>query len=321
MGSIAQKIVNWSDYNKGLKQRGSLTIWLSDDVSEKWYSEPAARRSRGASRTYSDFAIETMATLQSLLSLPGRQTEGFLHSLFSLLQIELSVPEHSTLSRRLQSLDVNLQVQPRSQGCHIVIDSTGLKVFGEGEWKVKKHGKEKRRTWRKLHLCIDESTHEILSAELTKANVHDSQPVEKLMQKTVESRSYIVQASADGAYDGFPSYDCIERHSNGEATITIPPRSDAVVSYLRDNHSAPYSKQRDKNIELVDELGIQEWKKEYGYHRRSIAENAIYRYKKILGSRMSRRNFENQKAEANIKVALLNTMIRIAKPLSIPIHT
>ena len=164
-------IRNWSEYNAGLKQRGSLTLWLNEDTIHHW-NAPEQPDKRGANLTYSDLAITTFETLKSVYGLAGRQTEGFLHSLLKLMQVDLSVPEHSTVSRRKGTLSAPLPVSPNSSSIHLVVDSTGVKVYGEGEWKTRQHGTSKRRTWRKLHVAVNESTGEILAPVLTESLNH-----------------------------------------------------------------------------------------------------------------------------------------------------
>ncbi|MEL6940937.1 MAG: IS5 family transposase, partial [Cyanobacteria bacterium J06598_1] len=177
---MSYRIRNWSEYNAGLKQRGSVTFWLSDDVIDGWL-EPNLTGSRGASPTYQDLAIATFETIKSVYGLAGRQTEGFIASLFDLMAVGLPIPEHSTVSRRKGKLRVTLPVVPTSGSVHLVVDSTGVKVYGEGEWKTRQHGVSKRRTWRKLHLGVDESTGEILAAVVTTNDFHDSEVLPDLL--------------------------------------------------------------------------------------------------------------------------------------------
>ena len=160
------RIRNWSEYNAGLKRRGSITFWLDEAVIEQWLNQERTGK-RGASHTYSDLAIETVVTTKSIYKLAGRQTVGFVASSFELMQLDLAVPDHSTLSRRLAALDTDLPVVPKEGARHVVIDATGIKIYGEGEWKTRQHGISKRRTWRKLHLAVDERTGEVLAAEVT----------------------------------------------------------------------------------------------------------------------------------------------------------
>ncbi|MGR3280297.1 IS5 family transposase, partial [Acaryochloris marina NIES-2412] len=170
----------WSEYNAGLKQRGSVTFWLEQSAMEHWL-ETTPSHKRGASLTYSDIAISTFETLKCIYGLAGRQTEGFLSSLFELMGIELPVCDHSTVSRRKGQLSISLPVVPKQGALHVVIDSTGVKVYGEGEWKTRQHGVSKRRTWRKLHLSVDESTGEILTGIVTTNDVQDGEVFEDLL--------------------------------------------------------------------------------------------------------------------------------------------
>ena len=153
------RVRNWSEYNAGLVKRGSLTLWINEDVIRAWQPAPAAKRKRGGQRRFSDSAIEALLTLRAVLHLPLRATQGFAQSILELLDVDLEVPCYTTLSRRGQNLAVALPTLAEGP-LHAVLDSTGLKVFGEGEWKVRQHGYSQRRTWRKLHLCVDEATGE-----------------------------------------------------------------------------------------------------------------------------------------------------------------
>ena len=191
------RLRNWSEYNRSLEKRGSLTVWISDEAVQNWLVREKTGV-RGASRRYSNLAIETIATLKAVFHQAGRQTTGLVKSLFELMKIDLPVPDHSTLSRRLDSLEVELKVLPKSAARHLVIDSTGVKVYGEGEWKVRMHGISKRRTWRKLHLCVDEKTNEIIAAAATENSVSDCQAFPDLIA-AIEGE--IEQISGDGSYD------------------------------------------------------------------------------------------------------------------------
>ena len=170
---MSDLVRNWSEYNAGLKQRGSVTFWLEEAALDGW-SESKRSGKRGASNHYSDLAIATFETVKSVYRLAGRQTQGFIDSLFRLMGVSLEVPDHSTVSRRKGDLEVVLPVVPCSGAIHVVIDSTGIKVYGEGEWKTRQHGVSKRRTWLKLHLSVDEASGEILSAVVTNNDTHDS---------------------------------------------------------------------------------------------------------------------------------------------------
>ena len=301
------RIGNWSEYNAGLKQRGSITFWLSTNVIEKWLLQEKTGR-RGASHTYSDIAIATMSTIKSVFSLAGRQAQGFIESVFELMNLNLPVPDHSTVSRRLGSLKIELPVYDSGQPRHLVVDSTGIKVYGEGEWKTRQHGISKRRTWRKLHLGVDETTGEILSAVVTTNDYHDSQVLGDILDGVEEA---IVQVSGDGAYD---TNGCYERIQQRQAKAGIPPRKNAKIQQHGNCKAQPLL--RDENLRAIRQIGRKKWKKESGYHRRSIAETTMFRLKCIFGGGLSSREFDNQAAELFLQCAALNRMIQICQPKS-----
>jgi hypothetical protein len=302
---MSYHIRNWSEYNAGLKQRGRLTFWLSEDILDEWMNREATGR-RGASLTYSDLAIATFETLKSIYGLAGRQTEGLLHSLFDLMGVDLPVPEHSTVSRRKGQLSIALPVVPKTGSVHLVVDSTGIKVYGEGEWKTRQHGVSKRRTWRKLHLGIDEATGEILAGVVTSNNVHDSEVLADLLEVTDAD---LEQVSADGAYDTRPCYEVIQAR---EAKAGIPPRKNAKI-WQHGNCKAP-PHPRDENLRAIRQHGRKTWKRQSNYHRRSLAETTMCRLKTIFGGKVRSRSFDNQATELLLQCAALNRMIQVAKP-------
>lgn len=299
------RIRNWSEYNAGLKQRGSLTFWIDESVLEEWIV-PNLSGKPGASIYYSDLAIMTMATVKAIYRLAGRQSQGFLESLFELMEIELSVPDHSTLSRRIGNLSIQLPVLPKEGARHVVVDSTGVKVYGEGEWKTRQHGVSKRRTWRKLHLGVDEATGEILAAVVTTNDFHDGEVLNDVLEQ-IEAE--IEQVSTDGAYDHTHCYDEITERG---AKPVIAPRKDAVI-WQHGNCKAP-PHPRDENLRYIRKHGRKKWKRDANYHRRSLAETTMFRFKVIFGGNLSSRTFDNQAVELFIKCAALNRMIQIAKP-------
>ncbi len=296
------RIRHWREYDAALKNRGSLTFWVDDEVLSGWLNEQKTGK-RGASKTYSDLAIATMSTLGSVMRLAGRQTEGFVESLFRLMGVELSVPEHSTISRRLGKLSVTLPVIEGAGARHVVVDSTGVKVYGEGEWKVRQHGYSKRRTWRKLHLGVDEATGEILGAVVSTNNVSDSEVLKDILD-SIEGE--IEAVSADGAYDKRSCYDEIAKRG---ARANIPPREDAQYWPKEGEDHA-----RNQTLKQIEALGRAEWKRESGYHRRSLSETMMFRFKAIFGGTCSRRTFDNQAAELLLACAALNRMTHLGMP-------
>lgn len=298
------RLSNWSEYDASLRQRGSLTFWLNDEVIEQWLNQERTGR-RGASKTYSDTAIEFMVTIQSLFGLAGRQTEGFVESIFQLMDLDLPIPDHSTVSRRLQKLSVQLPVISSNEAIHLVVDSTGVKVYGEGEWKTRVHGVSKRRTWRKLHLGVNEATGEIVSGVVTTNNISDDQVFSDLLDGCV------VQVSGDGAYD---KYKCYEKARQQGVKATIPPRKNAVIGQHGNCKSSPHP--RDENLRRIRKVGRKKWKRESGYHRRSLSETTMFRLKSLCGGKLRRRKFDNQAVELFIQCSILNVMIQNGKPQS-----
>jgi IS5 family transposase len=298
------RIRNWASYNESLKKRGSITLWINEDVLQTWKAVPEAVRPRGGQKQYSDGAIECLLMVKGVNHLAYRQTEGFAGSLGKLLGVELPIPDYSTLNRRAETLKVKLPTSEKGP-IHAVLDSTGLKVYGEGEWKVRQHGYSKRRTWRKLHLGVDEATGEIEAELLTGAGVDDAEVAASLLKQT---QAEIEQLSGDGAYDKEKVYKAAE--ARGVGKITIPPRRDAVL--WEEHGSEPHP--RNENLRRIWECGRKEWKIESGYHRRSLAETAMFRYKTIFGDHLDARETKHQKTEARIKCAALNRMTRLGMP-------
>lgn len=309
------KIKNWSEYNRSLKKRGSITLWFSEDAINNWYYNGLPHQ--GHPYTYSELAIETMLTLKKVYKLALRETEGFAKSLVTLMGLDLDVPDYTTLSRRQKDLDIVVP-KDRSKIRHIVLDSSGLKVYGEGEWKVRNHGASKRRTWRKLHLGVDETTGEILADTLTKNNVDDGEEVPELLEQVEDP---IEACGADGAYDKRKVYDVIKRRSQQQEQdidVLIPPRKNAKIWQHGNCKKPPLP--RDENLRYIRQHGRKKWKREKGYHRRSLVETAIFRYKTIIGRTLSSRTFDRQKVESKIGCKILNKMTGLGMPESYPVE-
>lgn len=303
----AYRIRNWTEYDTSLRQRGSLTFWISRELLENWTTKEKTGE-RGASRTYTDAAIETLAVVKYLFRQASRQAEGLLASIFEMMKVSLPVPDHTTLSRRLARLSVRLPVKPTEQARHVVCDSTGVKVYGEGEWKVRQHGYSKRRTWRKLHLGVDEESLEILVAGGSTNSVSDGEMLPGLL---AEVRSEVRQVSADGIYDQRKCYEAI----NGlKARAAIPPRRGARI--WQHGNTGAERLVRDENLRSIRKNGRKGWKQECDYHRRSLAETTVFRYKVTFGERLDSRSIENQFNEMFIKCAVLNRMVHLGRPQS-----
>lgn len=301
------RVRNWKEYNTALVQRGNLTLWFDDGAIALWQSQERTGQ-RGAPQTYSETAILCGLTLAAVYRLPLRAAQGMLLALVEMLKLSLPVPDYSTLCRRRQSLSVALPQTNRSEPIHVVIDSTGLKIFGEGEWKVRQHGISKRRTWRKLHLAVDEATGQIVAAALTESSVADGAMLPQLLEQV---QSPVEQVSADGSYDWKSCYDAIEGRG---AKATIPPRKDAVI-WQHGNCSAP-PLPRDENLRTIRKQGRRTWKQTSGYHRRSLAETGMFRMKTVFGSALSARLLASQGCEALVRCAALNKMTGLGMPQS-----
>jgi hypothetical protein len=302
------RVQNWPAYEAGLKRRGDLTLWLDEAALARW--QAPRRTTPGGQARYSDAAIELVLMLRLVFHLALRQAEGFAASIFRLLGQELRIPDHTTLSRRSRGF-AGRQPQVIPHGpLHLVIDSTGLKLFGQGEWDAEKHGRAPR-SWRKLHLAIDADTGEIVASVLTDNAADDAGQVPALLGQ-IEGK--IASVTADGAYDGEPAYQAVARHqSDPVPDIVIPPRASAVPSA----QSAQAPSQRDHHIRIITEKGRMAWQKATGYGRRSLAETAVGRYKAIIGSKLRARILPAQQGEIAIAAEVLNHMIRVAKPASL----
>lgn len=299
------RLRNWADYNKALVQRGSLTVWVSEDVLQAWHNQARTGR-RGKPVIYADVAILCMATLGEVYRLPLRATAGLTRSLLRLLGAELTVPCYTTLSRRRCALQVELPCRRKGEPLHVVVDSTGVKVYGEGEWKVRQHGYSRRRTWRKLHLAVDEATHEFVAVVVSTNSFKDSQLLPDLLEQVEDE---IKQVSADGAYDSRNCYDAIRER---KARAAIPPQRRARI--WRHGNTKGERHIRDENLRSIRRTGRAQWKRDSAYHRRSLAETAVFRVKMIFGERVGARSFAGQAAQMLVRCAALNRMTHLGMP-------
>jgi len=296
------RVANWTSYDRALVGRGDITLWVSPEAIDAW--EPVGVGTRGGQQKYSDVAIETALTLRLVFHLPLRQAEGFLQSLFEILGIELDAPDHTTLSRRGQHLDLTRVRVPRGTGLHLIVDSTGLSLLGEGEWAAAKHGGHGRRGWKKLHLGVDRSG-VIVAHALTEATADDATTGITLISAVDGS---LASVTADGAYDTIAFY---ETAASRGATVVVPPDKTAQVSRRR-----PRSSARDRTITKMKRIGRRRWKKEVGYHRQARVENAFFRYKSIIGGALRARSSAGQGTEAVLACNILNQITALGRPVS-----
>lgn len=305
------KVKNWKSYNQALKNRGSVTVWFCPASLERWYYQGPAQR--GAQFAYSEEAIEIALTVRKVFQLPFRQTQGFLESLVLQRGIHWNIPDYSVICRRQKSLKVKLNRISKGQRVHIVLDSTGLKVYGEGEWKVRQHGWGKHRTWQKLHVAIAPDSTEVLAVELTSNAVHDSEVAEPLLNQIPDK---IKTARGDGAYDKWKVYEPLAKR---KIRPIIPPQKNAKIKQHGNSNAPPLP--RDETIRAIRKTSRQKWKERTGYYQRSKVETFMFRYKTTFGDRLMSREFENQVTEVRIGCKILNTMLSLGRPVSVKCPT
>lgn len=317
MDKKSYRVRNWRDYNEALTNRGSITFWFDDETIKQWRSDKKTDRC-GRPEEYSDLAINTGLTLKALFKLTFRMTEGFIKSLLRLLKLELKIPDYTLLCKRQKNVAIGLPKKALQPGerLHLALDTTGLKVYGEGEWKVRQHGWVKHRLWRKFHVAINTESQLIEAFELTDLGVQDCEGAPLLLNQIVGP---VDSARGDGAYDRFSCYEEGERKN---FRLITPPQRNAKLSTerKRKRKAAPEAiKRRDEEIKKIRKLGRKEWKIQSDYHRRSLAETAMFRVKTLLGNRLSTRTLRHQKTEVAVWCQIINKMTLLGMPRTIQI--
>lgn len=301
-GKAKYRLRNWPNYDAALRRRGDVRLWISEEAIAGWSARPG-------SWIYSAPAIETCLTLRVVFGLALRQTEGFVASILKLLNLDLPVPDHTTLSRRGPGLELVERKVPGTDALDIVVDSTGLRIHGPGEWLGARQSGEHRRQWRKLHLGLDPDSDELVAWELTENDVADPTTLPDLLDQ-VDGR--IGTFLADGAYDGEPTYDLLIQRSQDLPLpeLVVPPRARSV------ERSGPTraQSQRDRHIATIAAHGRMSWQKSSGYNRRALGEAAISRYKRIIGGQLRTRSLPAQRTEVAISVRVLNKMAETGMP-------
>jgi hypothetical protein len=302
--STHYQTINWPAYNASLKSRGSLEIWL--DPKLNWYAAPTGKQGRNPN--FSDETIQFCLTLKVLFQLPLRQTIGLVGSILKLSKLDWEVPDYSTLCRRQKKLSVKIAYQKSKGGLHLLVDSTGVKILGEGEWKRKKHGAEYRRQWRKVHLGIDADSLEIRAVQLTGNRIGDASVLPDLLSR-IPLDEEIAFIGGDGAYDTKKCHEAIcARH----ADAIIPTRKNA--NFWKEK--TPGAKARNEIFALTQHLGRTIWRRWSGYYRRSLV-GCKMRCLKLLGERLMARDFNRQITEVHIRAAILNRFTQLGTPTTI----
>ena len=309
----SHRVTNWSFYNKALVNRGDITIWIDEEVATSWYYHGPGQQ--GAQYVYSDECIECLLGIKAVFKLPYRQLKGFAGSLIKLMGLDIIMPSYTQICRRASNLEVNIEVPKSKAPIYVVVDSTGLKVYGEGGgadllWKTRKHGVSKRRTWRKLHLGVDENTG-FVHAQILTENGEGDGDAQQAKGMLGQIKSPIDKFSGDGAYDTIEIWEMLKEL---EIEGIIPPQENAI--YWVDEFDNLLNLDRNKILEQIDTIGRKEWKKASNYHRRSLSETAMMRFKVIFGPTLYSRIFEKQKTEAAIKIKCLNKITAIGMPIS-----
>jgi len=331
---------NWSEYNSALEARGSITIWMDESAISNWTKKPrpGEKRRPGAQIIYSDLAIRCLLTLKAVFHLPLRATEGFARSVLELMRLSDTppTPDYSTISRRAKRLHVDLGLQHNGkEALHLVVDSTGLKLYGEGEWKVKKHGWVKHRRWRKMHLLVDSTTLLVRAVTTSGQYASDSKELEKLLG---QETGPIAHVKGDGAYDTHAAYDAVRARPEHPRAIFLPHRERRRGTEPRPDRGHPRVEgqrvnpggyrhhiwqhgnskapplDRDEHVRRIRAVGRKRWKEEVDYHERSLAETTVFRFKDIFGPSLSARGDAARETEVLIKVAALNGMTTLGMP-------
>lgn len=295
------RTTNWPEYNAALKQRGSLGIWF--DPGMQWFAPSDGRPGRPL--RFSDRAIEFCLTLKGLFQLPLRQVTGMVASLIKMAKLDWPVPDYTTLCRRQKSLSVDLRGRSSSGGLHLLVDSTGIKMMGEGEWKTRKHGASYHRQWRKVHIGIDAETLDIRAIEVTTNANGDGQTLPDLLAQIPEDET-ILSVGGDGAYD---TRNCYAAIAGRGADAVIPVRRNGKAWTTDD----PGVEARNETLRAMKRLGRAIWKKWSGYHNRSLVETKMHCFK-LLGQRLCARTFDRQIIELKVRAAILNRFSQIGTP-------
>jgi hypothetical protein len=299
------RVTNWAAYDAGLRARGSLTVWFTTEAIEAWRAEP--RTGRGGQPLYSALAVATALALRAVFRLALRQTEGLIGSILELLGLDLAAPDHSTLSRRAGTLEVpRPEAARRGEPVHLLVDSTGLKLCGPGEWLAERHGSKRRRAWKKLHLATDADTGHIVASALTDHDADDGSQVGPLLDQV---DGPVTSFTADGAFDRDDVYaEVAARHP--DAAVVVPPRSGAVPS----DTAGTTPTQRDRHIEAIAGRGRLGWQKTSGYDWRALVEADIGRYKRVIGDALRAHSDDRQATEVAIAAGVLNRMLDLGRP-------
>lgn len=305
------RVKNWSEYNLSLKKRGSIIVWVDPQSNLEWYY--TGTRQAGGKMIYSDEAIRVNLTVRSVYHQPMRQTQGMVEDIVKLIGMDVSVPDYTVVSKRAKKLDLTVErfstkdaANERSnETVYMIIDSTGLKIYGEGEWASVKHKTKIRRSWRKLHISVDRNG-EIQATTLTDHRTNDASQVRDLQAQVSDPIDRVI---ADGAYDTQSVYQLF-LSNDPTSRLIIPPRENAVLS------DDTVLKQRNNHLTYIQKNGRRQWEESSGYTQQARVENTMFRYKTIIGGKLRSRTFDRQQNEAVLCCSILNKMTSLGMPVS-----
>jgi hypothetical protein len=300
---------DWSKYSKALVNRGKLTLFIRKDFADTWYIkyDECSPRARGGQAKYSEAAITTLLSLRFVFKLPLRTIEGLAQSLVEMAGVDIDVPDYSTLSIKLRNMKIKLPVMRKdtSGGQVVSLDSTGVKIHGQGEWNRKKHNQKDRRQWVKVHLIVDNDTMQILGAEATADDVHDCEGFDQLIDVLPNKINKLL---GDGAYDTLESHK--KSLENGIELVALP-RGNAVIDL---KSTEQHISKRNEHVSKYKEKGIYAWANKYGYWARNRVESTISRFKTTFSGSLSSRKIESQKNEIILKCKILNIFANLTLP-------
>ena len=300
------KVTNWREYNESLVRRGDITFWFSPQVIAAW-EHGNAQWKVGRPFVYSDVAIEVLLTLRELFRLPYRQTEGLGRALAALMQADIAIPDFTSLQKRAAKLKITSRIDPAARGpLNVAVDSTGVKIYGAGEWRVRYRQLERRREWRKLHLAIDAQTQEIVAHVMTSSHEGDADQTAPLLDQV---KRPVKELLGDGGYDHWHVYETLTQR---RIRPIISLRKNATIR--QHGNSGCRRLPRDENLRQVRRFGRKGWKRRVGYHRRSLVETAFSRLKRVFGDKLKNRHLDNQQTEAAIQCKLLNHFASLGLP-------
>jgi hypothetical protein len=308
------RVRNWGEYNAALVGRGRVTFWIDAQAAARWLEAKSSGK-RGASCLYSSAAIECVLLVASVYGLSLRGAQGFVESIFALMGLPLPVPHYSTLCRRRKTLQVNLRANAGANagGLHLVVDGTGLKVYGEGEWKVRKHGWCKRRQWLNVQVGLDRESQQIVAVASREHAWSDKSGLPLVLDQV---KGPLASVTGDGAYDARSCYEAIAARG---ARAIIPPFRRAQHRREKVYASRNAAVARIRELEAQGQEGRKRWKEEVGYHKRSRIETTMMQLKTIFGDTVSARTIASQECEVRVRCLALNRMMSLGMPQSVAV--